>query len=366
MVGLERSEKTERLCSHVTPLNDRLIAMIRASGPISIATYMDLCLHDRRHGYYATRPRLGEDFITAPETSQIFGELIGLWAAHDWQTMGAPERFSLIEIGPGRGTLMDDALRATRSVPGFHDAIDLQFIEPSPVLQASLAERFTACDASFVSELGKVPVDQPFILIANEWLDCLPVQQLVRVGEAWHERVIGLSDADQLMFGLNPDPFPPEISPDKTADAIEVQPGLKTLTETLRSLFDQTRGRALFIDYGSAHDIPDDTLRSYQTGQQIDPLAAPGDSDLTCDVDFGRLQRLAIGQGLRVDGPVSQSQYLLSLGAEARLNQLATQHPEQADELYAGVRKLVDPAEMGVSFQVLAISHPDLPATAGV
>lgn len=340
----------------MTTLKDRLIAMIRASGPISVATYMDLCLHDRRHGYYATRPGLGEDFITAPEVSQVFGELIGLWAAHEWQEMGAPERLTLIEVGPGRGTLMDDALRATRVVTAFHDAIDVQFIEPSPVLRTSLAERFTAVDAGFVAELSEVPVDRPFILIANEWLDCLPMQQLVRVGEAWHERVIGLDEADQLAFGLSPDPFPPEISPDKAAEAIEIQPGLKTLMETLRSLFDQTHGRALFIDYGTPQCIPDDTLRSYQTGQQIDPLAAPGVSDLTCDVDFARLKRLAIEQGLHVDGPVSQSQFLLSLGAEARLNQLAKQHPEEAEALYAAVRKLVDPAEMGTRFQVMTIA----------
>jgi len=340
----------------VTTLKDRLIAMIRASGPISVATFMDLCLHDRRHGYYATRPGLGEDFITAPETSQVFGELIGLWAAHEWQEMGAPDRLTLIEIGPGRGTLMDDALRATRGVTGFHDAIDVQFIEPSPVLRTNLAERFAAIDAGFISDLSEIPVDRPFILIANEWLDCLPVQQLVRVGEAWHERVIGLDEADQLAFGLSPDPFPPEISPDKTAEAIEIQPGLKTLTETLRSLFDLTHGRALFIDYGSTQSIPNDTLRSYQNGQQIAPLAAPGESDLTCDVDFARLKRLAIGQRLSVDGPVSQSQFLLSLGAEARLNQLAKQHPAKADALYAGVRKLVDPAEMGARFQAMTIA----------
>ena len=350
----------------MTTLKDRLIAMIRASGPIPVATYMDLCLHDRRHGYYATRPGLGDDFITAPESSQVFGELIGLWAAHEWHVIGAPQRFSLVEIGPGRGTLMDDALRATRNVAGFHAAMDLHFIEPSPVLSADLAERFASEKARFVADLSAIPVDQPFILIANEWLDCLPVQQMVRAGDAWHERVIGLSDADDLVFGLNPDPFPPEISPDQTADAIEIQPGLKTLTQTLRALFDQTRGRALLVDYGSAQGTPDDTLRSYQHGHQIDPLAAPGDSDLTCDVDFARLHRLAAGQDLRVDGPVSQSQFLLTLGAEARLNQLAKQHPERADELYAGVRKLVDPAEMGTRFQVLAISHPDLPVATGL
>ena len=339
-------------------LKERITRMIRASGPISVATYMDLCLHDRQHGYYATRPGLGEDFITAPETSQIFGELIGLWAAQEWQQLGAPKAFRLIEIGPGRGTLMADALRATARLPGFHDAMDLCFIEPSPVLQANLKSRF---DAHFFSDLDAVPVDQPILIIANEWLDCLPVQQFVRVGDAWHERVIGLNEADQLTFGLATEAMPPAAITAATQTAIEIQPSLKTLCETLQFLFKDTPGRVLFIDYGTAAQTPADTLRSYLNGQQIDPLAEPGGSDLTCDVDFARLARLARAQGLRVDGPISQSQFLLSLGAEARLNQLARRHPDRADDLYARVRSLVDPAEMGERFQAIALSHSDLP-----
>lgn len=339
-------------------LKHRLTSMIQASGPLSVATYMDLCLHDRRHGYYATRPGLGEDFITAPEISQIFGELIGLWAAHEWQLMGAPEQISLVEIGPGRGTLMADALRATRGVAGFHNAIDVCFIEASPVLQAKLKQRFDGMALRFLDGLETIPTDQPFILIANEWLDCLPVQQYVRVGDAWHERVIGLDEGGELKFGLDPASLPAEILPSQDQTAIELQPGLKTVSETLSGLFKETQGRALFIDYGSADATPDDTLRSYQAGEQIDPLAAPGTSDLTCDVDFGRLTNLLTGQGLRVDGPTPQGTFLQALGAEARLNQLARQHPEAADALYQGVLKLVDPAEMGTRFQVLNVSSP--------
>lgn len=354
MAGLERSEKAERHRTGVTDLKTRLIAMIQASGPISVATYMDLCLHDRQHGYYATRPGLGQDFITAPETSQVFGELIGLWAAHEWQDMGAPERVSLIEIGPGRGTLMADALRATARIEGFRAALDLFFIEPSPVLRTNLKRKF---DARFLSDLSDVPTDQPFLLIANEWLDCLPVQQFIKVGADWHERVIGLDASDQLTFGLKADAMPSgAITPENQA-AIELQPGLKTLSETLRHLFETAAGRALFIDYGTVNGAPDDTLRSYLSGQQIDPLAEPGGSDLTCDVDFLRLKKLACAQGLHVDGPISQSQFLLSLGAEARLNQLAQQHPDRADDLHARVRSLVDPAEMGTRFQAIAIAN---------
>lgn len=328
--------------------------MIQASGPISVATYMDLCLHDRRQGYYATRPGLGEDFITAPEISQIFGELIGLWAAHEWQKMGSPTRFSLVEIGPGRGTLMQDALRATRGIDGFHDAMRLHFVEASPVLQSTLSDKFSDHAPIFLSGLADTPTDAPFILIGNEWLDCLPVQQLQRVGDGWHERQIGLDENGELCFGLNPDAYPQNVIDSTDLDAIELQPGLKTLSETLRGLLDAAAGCALFIDYGTLTP-PQDTLRAYKDGQQVSPLALPGASDLTCDVDFARLQRLIETTGLHSGGVQTQSAFLLSLGAEARLNQLAKAHPDQAEALYAGIRKLVDPAEMGERFKAITI-----------
>ena len=339
--------------------------MIQASGPISVATYMDLCLHDRQHGYYATRPGLGEDFITAPEISQIFGELIGLWLANEWQALGKPDAFNLVEIGPGRGTLMADAWRAAGSVPGFRQAAILHFIEPSSVLRKRLADRFSEQAPVFLDQFEDIPRETPVLLVANEWLDCLPVQQYARVGDAWHERVIGLDDAGELAMGLNADALPPEINPDQSSDMIEIQPGLKTLADECANLFTATPGRALLIEYGPADGTPSDTLRSYQKGQQIDPLGAPGESDLTCDVDFGRLNRLCEQAGISVSGPVSQSALLLRLGAEARLNQLAKAHPEMAQELYDGIRKLTDPAEMGERFQAICISHSALTPPAG-
>lgn len=338
--------------------------MIQASGPISVATYMDLCLHDRQHGYYATRPGIGSDFITAPETSQVFGELLGLWLAHEWQHLGAPEHVNLVEIGPGRGTLMSDALRAAETAPGFTDAVQLHFVEPSPVLREHLAVQFQAYAPVFLDEFGQTPTTQPVLILANEWLDCLPVQQYVRVGQAWHERVVGLDAANTLAFGLREEtaPFEPNAKDDQSE--IELQPGLKTAIELAEDLLQRTRGRALFIDYGQTSNPPEDTLRSYQAGQQIHPLAAPGASDLTCDVDFGRLKRLAETGSLSVHGPTSQSQFLLSLGAEARLNQLANQHPDRADDLYQGVKQLVDPQAMGTRFQALCLSSPDLASPA--
>ena len=364
MAGLVGTEENADICASVTRLKDRLKAMIQASGPISVATYMDLCLHDRQQGYYATRPGLGEDFITAPEISQIFGELVGLWLAHEWQALGAPDQFSLVEVGPGRGTLMADALRAASNVPGFQDAVRLHFVEPSPVLRTNLLNRFADLTPKFLEQFDHVQTDHPVLLVANEWLDCLPVQQYIRVGDAWYERVVGLNDAQELTFGLNADALPPDIQPDARLSALEIQPGLVPLVDGLEALFTQTTGRALLIDYGPRDHLPEDSLRSYLKGEQIDPLAAPGESDLTCDVDFARLAYLSGQQTLAVQGPVTQSQFLLALGAEARLNQLVKSNPDAADDLYQGIAKLTDPAEMGERFQVICLSSQDLPRPA--
>ena len=185
-------------------LKERITRMIRASGPISVATYMDLCLHDRQHGYYATRPGLGEDFITAPETSQIFGELIGLWAAHEWQQMGSPERFSLIEIGPGRGTLMADVLRATKAVPGFQAAMRLSFIEASPVLRTNLERRFAADSPEFLPGLEALAADCPILLIANEWPRLLVRNWLLRLCRTGNHQGGGLSRQRQRHWSEAP------------------------------------------------------------------------------------------------------------------------------------------------------------------
>lgn len=333
--------------------------MIRANGPMSIAEYMQLCLHDRQHGYYATRPGLGRDFITAPEISQIFGELLGLWAAQEWINMGRPDPFHLCEIGPGRGTLMTDALRATRNTPGFHAAMNLHFVEPSPVLRAQLTKTFVDHQPTFIETFGELS-SAPSLLLANEWLDCLPVRQFTYADGDWFERVIGLAANDQLAFGLSRDRSPNEFA--LPGGTVEVQSGLDVALDDLQSINNQWR--ALLIDYGTTGSSPGDTLRSFKDGKQIDPLEQPGASDLTVDVDFQRLARLATKAGMVCDGPIPQSLLLRSLGIEARLNQLIAQNPDQKQALFSGAKRLVDPEEMGTKFQCICLSqNPETPPT---
>lgn len=345
----------------MTPLEARLIAMIEASGPMPLSAYMETCLHDPKDGYYATQPGLGRDFITAPETSQVFGELLGLWAAHEWREMGAPEAFNLCEIGPGRGTLMEDALRASQSVPGVESAAFLTFIEPSPVLRAELEARFETHAPVFHRHLAGLP-PRPTIMLANEWLDCLPARQFTQVGSDWFERVIGLNNTRQLAFGLATDKADP--LPSSLQETIEVQPGLEALVHDLEHM-DARPWRILLVDYGPSAHAPGDTLRAYKDGAQVHPLAFPGESDLTVDVDFSRLKRLAETAGLQVHGPIPQGGFLMRLGIETRMQALIKAQPEEAETIYEGVRKLVDPSEMGQRFNVICISSPDLGDPAG-
>lgn len=350
-------------------LKDRLLSMIAADGPMPLSAYMTLCLHDPETGYYATRPGLGRDFITAPEISQIFGELVGLWAADTWSQLGSPEPVILSEIGPGRGTLMSDALRATRGLAGFHAAINLHLVEASPALRAEQAQRVRDVQPRFASSIADLP-NGPTILLANEYLDCLPARQFVHDRGDWRERVIG-ADTDQkaLRFGLSIDRAPMNAFPSSPVSSdqnVEVQPGLDHLIDALAERAKSGEPLvALFIDYGVTETAPQDTLRAFQNGTQIHPLSAPGESDLTVDVDFGRFKRLAVRHGLNAFGPVDQGPWLLSLGAEKRLNQLAQTAKDGGQSLYEGVKRLVDPAEMGSRFKVIALSNIDSLSPAG-
>lgn len=325
---------------------------------------MDLCLHDTKQGYYATQPGLGTDFITAPEISQVFGELIGLWAAYEWRAMGAPAVFNLVEYGPGRGTLMSDALRSTGGVDGFHAALQLTLIEPSPALRAVQAKTLYPYSPTFAYALPPASAGVTLIL-ANEYLDCLPARQFVKAGETWHERVIGVSEEGELCFGLAADRTPEAELLDDHSSA-EIQPALDVLVDELKKRAEAgEQFRALFIDYGTIGGAPTDTLRAFKDGKQIDPLAAPGESDLTVDVDFGRLKTLCEAAGLKVCGPISQSHFLQSLGIETRMRALVKSSPEKANTIFQSVSKLVDPSEMGQRFNVLCISSPDLVGATG-
>ncbi len=338
----------------MTPLHQRIRDAIRIDGPMPVSLYMLMCLHDPADGYYATRPGIGQDFATAPETSQIFGELIGLWAVHEWRAMGSPEPFWLMEIGPGRGTMMADMMRAAGAVPEFRKAARIALVEASPALREGLAERLMDHLPAFFPDIEAVPPG-PSIVVANEFLDCLAVRQFVRDGNGWRERRIGLSGADRLSFGIGPTAdLPPNVIP--VGDHVEVAAGLETVSQILARRFRQAPGRALFIDYGPDDRSPGDTLRAYRRGAQIDPLIEPGGCDLTADVDFPRFKHLCEAEGLAVFGPLQQAYFLTRLGAHERAKALAAANPDRAEEVFDGIRKLTSPQQMGARFKAIALA----------
>lgn len=349
-------------------LKDRLIKQIAMDGPIPVSAYMQTCLHDPQDGYYARGAGLGRDFITAPETSQIFGELIGLWIAAQWKTYGEPARFNLVEMGPGRGTLMADALRAlTPFIP--HQTLRLTLIEASPELRARQARILAQWDPIEIAALSGMS-DAPTVLIANEFLDCLPARQFVQEGKVWRERIVGLDAAGNLAFGIDRSDLTETAAAEMPlvglAAEAELQPGLNGLIDDLTALTTRgTRFHALFIDYGPRNGGPGDTLRAYKDGKQVHPLACPGQADLTVDVDFGRLTRLAARAGLQVSGPITQGAFLGALGIQDRLQALIKANPDEAEAIFKGAQKLVGSDQMGTRFKAICLSSPGLPAPLG-
>ncbi|SFG25537.1 class I SAM-dependent methyltransferase [Methylobacterium gossipiicola] len=346
------------------PLLGLLREEILATGPIPLARYMDLCLGHPVHGYYRTRDPLGAagDFVTAPEISQMFGELIGLWIASVWGEMGAPADLALVELGPGRGTLMADALRAlSRVAPTL--APRLHLVETSPVLKAAQAERLPGFAPTWHDDLATLPPG-PAIVVANEFFDALPVRQFQRGERGWHERCVGLSpDGQGLAFGLAAEPDP-HLTVRAPLGVILTLPG--AALDTMRDLarrFVRDGGALLAIDYGHARPGFGDSLQAVAEHRFVDPLAAPGSADLTTHVDFSALARAASGEGARVHGPVDQRDFLQALGLHQRAERLsAGATPEQAAEIAAAVSRLIDPTRrgMGSLFKVLAVSDRNL------
>ncbi|WP_246685223.1 SAM-dependent methyltransferase [Methylobacterium sp. WL69] len=347
-----------------TPLFTLLRDEILATGPVPLARYMDLCLGHPVHGYYRTRDPLGAagDFVTAPEISQMFGELIGVWIAAAWGAMGAPADLALVELGPGRGTLMADALRAlARAAPTLRPALHL--VETSPVLRAAQAERLSGFAPTWHEGLATLPPG-PALVVANEFFDALPVRQFQRTARGWFERCIGLSpDADRLVFGLAAEPDP-RIDAPAPVGATLTLPGaaLDTVRDLARRLV-RDGGAMLAIDYGHARPGFGDSLQAVAGHRFVDPLAAPGEADLTTHVDFSALARAASGEGARVHGPLDQRDFLQALGLRARAERLsANATPQQALRIATAVSRLTDPARrgMGSLFKVMALSNPAL------
>ena len=339
-------------------LAQRLKARILEDGPLSVADYMTACLHDPADGYYAVHPRLGAegDFLTAPMVSQMFGELIGLWAAETWTRMGAPARFILAELGPGDGALMQDMLRAARLVPGFLAAAELWLVETSTPLRALQAERLAGAAPRWAASLDEVPRGAPLLAVANELLDCLPARQFVRDRTGWAERRVGLDATGRLAFGLAPAPMRFEGPPEAPEGAVvEVSPAQAALGATLGVRIADDGGAALLIDYGRDRPGFGDTLQALKAHRKLDPLETPGEADLTVHADFPAVAARARAAGARASPILTQGTFLRRLGIEARAEALARARPDQAPILARQLARLVAPDQMGELFKVLAI-----------
>ena len=347
---------------------EHLQRLIAVQGPISLARYMAEALGHPRLGYYMTRDPLGGegDFITAPEVNQIFGELIGLWALEGWRAMGSPAPFTLAEFGPGRGTLMADALRAARLVPDFEAAAQLALVETSPALRARQAALLGGHDPVWYEHVAQLPPG-PLIAMANEFLDALPLHQFQFQCGHWHERMVADDGNSGFAFALAPEPTPLQIvATPQEGFVVELAPAREALVQDLaRRLVDQG-GLVLVIDYGPQMSGFGDTFQAVSGHRFADPLADPGAADLTSHVDFARLVQAGESEGAAVYGPREQGEFLLRLGLRQRLEMLVKEaDAEQTRALQAGARRLVAQEDMGGLFKVLCLADPELPPPPG-
>jgi len=358
-----------------SPFETYLRNLIATAGPMPVSRYMELCLSHPEYGYYVTHDPFGRegDFITAPEISQMFGELIGLWSASVWNMMGMPEKVQLIELGPGRGTMMADALRALRILPAFYNAIEIHLVEHSPALRA--IQRDTLADSRPVQwhqRLDDIPPG-PAIILANEYFDALPVHQMVKTSYGWHERMVDVDD-DTFSFVLAKEPtkgfdisVPPHVRAAPVGTIFEWRPTSEIMM-LARRLRDHG-GASLIIDYGHLRSDAGDTFQAIAKHAFADPLKAPGTADITAHVDFQALAQAAQDIGARTHGPVEQGTFLKTLGIDTRAQTLIKHSdPQGAEVIASALTRLTGtgPKAMGSLFKVLGISHPSIDALAGL
>jgi SAM-dependent MidA family methyltransferase len=358
-----------------SPLQSELKRLIKSSGPMPVWRYMELCLTHPEFGYYVSRDPLGRegDFTTAPEVSQMFGELLGLWTASVWKAIGSPPVLRLIELGPGRGTMMADALRALRVVPPLYQALSIHLVEINPVLrekqQATLSN---VRNLAWHDDIDDVP-DGPAIILANEYFDVLPIHQVVRRENGWHERTVELDDAGSLAFGVAAEPIPrfevllpPLVRAAPFGAVFEWRPDTEIMK--LASRVRDQDGAALIIDYGHLRSDAGDTFQAITRHSFTDPLKDPGEADVTAHVDFQALARAAEDIGALAHGPVPQGDFLKRLGIETRAATLmAKASPKVSEDISAALKRLVGGGRsgMGSMFKVLAVSEPNLTLLAG-
>ena len=351
----------------MTALTNHITSLIRASGPLTLAEFMALCLQHPEHGYYTTRDPLGAagDFTTAPEISQMFGELLGLCLAQSWLDAGAPAPFTLAELGPGRGTLMADILRATRAVPGFHAAAELLLIETSPALRARQAEALTGHSPTWANSFA--PKAQPLFLVANEFFDALPIRQFIRDTGGWRERVVGLSEG-ALAFGLTEAAplaaLEHRLSDTAEGDIVTLSGHAEAVASEIGAHIATHGGTALIIDYGDWQPTGD-SFQAVKAHEKVSPLESPGEADLTAHVDFAALARAAAPAAHSALTP--QGVFLERLGITARAETLAQNLRDGALQNHiAAHRRLTHPEEMGSLFKVMALMPQGTHAPAGL
>ena len=360
-----------------SPLQSEIKKLIKSSGPMPVWRYMELCLMHPQHGYYVSRDPLGRegDFTTAPEVSQMFGELLGLWAGSVWQTIGSPSVLRLVELGPGRGTMMADALRALRVLPPLYQTLSVHLVEINPVLRDKQKAALSGVRSiSWHDHIDEVP-EGPSIILANEYFDVLPIHQAVKQTTGWHERVVNLDADGTLVFGAAPEPtprfevlLPPLLRAAPVGAVFEWRPDSEIMKIATR-VRDQD-GAALIIDYGHLRSDAGDTFQAIAGHSFTDPLKAPGEADVTAHVDFQALARAAEDLGARVHGPTTQGDFLKRLGIEQRAATLMAKTPshEVSEDISGAVARLTGSGRggMGSMFKVLGVSEPHIEELAGL
>lgn len=349
----------------IAPLIKIMRDQIRHSGPLTVAEYMDLSLMHPQFGYYVTHDPLGAegDFTTASEITQVFGEVIGLWCVEVWKSLGSPNPFVLCELGPGRGTLMQDALRAGRLVPGYSEAVRLHLLEASPFLKAKQQEALKDYKPRHIAALTELP-DLPVIIIANEFFDALPIRQFVRYQGNWKERRVAITPQDALAYVLLPASDAPDFDlPDESV--VEVCPSADHWASAIARPIVKNTGAALIIDYGD-DEVVGETLQALSHHRPAHPLSMPGRIDLTAHVSFDPIATAARKIGCRIRGPVPQGEWLLTLGARERTEQLCANATEpQQRNLRTALARLTDPAAMGNIFKVMSFTNRNAPPPPG-
>jgi SAM-dependent MidA family methyltransferase len=350
----------------VNALKEKILRRIAREGPITVAQYMEMALYDPEHGYYMKGDPFGAkgDFITAPEVSQIFGELIGLWFVQVWEDRGQPKRFHFVELGPGRGTLMADMLRAARVRPAFLGAAKIVLVETSPALHAIQQRVLQDAKVRWCESLAGVPSDAPLFLIANEFLDALPVNQFVRTDDGWRQRMVATKDGNLVfVHGSKVTDVPLGVAP--VGSIFERSTPAHGIVKEIAGRIATSGGTALLVDYGHEQSGLGDTLQAVKAHKYADPLANPGDADLTTHVDFGALAKCALQTGAIAFGPQPQGAFLKALGIGARADRLKRSNRDAASEIDRAVDRLTSPTQMGALFKIMAISEGRFPSLPG-